>query len=149
MPDAFIGVDVIVGTRGETDEYFQRAYDFMESIDVSQFHVFSYSERSGTKALEIPHVVSPQEKHARSQKVLALSERKTHEFYAHFIGTTRPVLFEHASMRKTVMNGFTDNYIRVEVPNAPEMDNRIVCVKLDRFNKKGDSIIVKLLGKEY
>ena len=72
MPDAFIGVDVIVGTRGETEEYFQQAYDFMESVDVSQYHVFSYSERPGTKALEIPHVVTPQEKHERSQRVLVL-----------------------------------------------------------------------------
>lgn len=140
MPDAFIGVDVIVGTRGETDEYFQRAYDFMESIDVSQFHVFSYSERSGTKALEIPHIVSPQEKHERSQKVLALSERKTREFYARFIGTERRVLLEHASARKPLMNGFTDNYIRVEIPNEPAMDNMIVGVKLGEFNDKGDAL---------
>ncbi|MCH5175335.1 MAG: tRNA (N(6)-L-threonylcarbamoyladenosine(37)-C(2))-methylthiotransferase MtaB [Prevotellaceae bacterium] len=146
MPDAFIGVDVIVGTRGETEEYFQKAYDFMESVDVSQFHVFSYSERSGTKALEIPHVVSPQEKHARSQRVLALSERKTRDFYARFIGTERRVLLEHSSARKPIMNGFTDNYIRVEVPNAPEMDNRIVGVKLGGFNNKGDALCGNLLS---
>jgi len=141
MPDAFIGVDVIVGTRGETAEYFQKAYDFMESIDVSQYHVFSYSERPGTKALEIPHVVTPQEKHERSQRVLELSAQKTHDFYARFIGTTRPVLLEHASPRKPVMNGFTDNYIRVEVPNQPDKDNHIVQVKLEDFNKEGDALM--------
>ena len=140
MPDAFIGVDVIVGTRGETSEYFERAYDFMQSVDVSQYHVFSYSERAGTKALEIPHVVTPQEKHERSQRVLALSAQKTHDFYARFIGTTRPVLLEHASPRKPFMNGFTDNYIRVEVPNQPDKDNQIVQVKLGGFNEEGDAL---------
>lgn len=142
MPDAFIGVDVIVGTRGETSDYFEKAYDFMQSIDVSQYHVFSYSERPGTKALEIPHVVTPQEKHERSQRVLALSAQKTHDFYARFIGTTRPVLLEHASPRKPFMNGFTDNYIRVELPNMPDKDNQVVQVKLGGFNKEGDALIV-------
>ncbi len=148
MPDAFIGVDVIVGTRGETEEYFQQAYDFMDSVDVSQYHVFSYSERPGTKALEIPHVVTPQEKHERSQRVLELSTQKTHDFYSRFIGTTRPVLLEHASPRKPVMNGFTDNYIRVEVPNRPDLDNQIVNVQLGDFNKEGDALMGKLKNEE-
>ena len=145
MPDAFIGVDVIVGARGETDECFRTSYDFMDSIDVSQYHVFSYSERPGTKALDIPHVVTPQEKHERSQQVLALSARKTRDFYARFIGTQRPVLLEHASSRKAVMNGFTDNYIRVEVPNTPSLDNQIVMVRMDGFNKEGDALCASLL----
>lgn len=145
MPDAFIGVDVIVGARGETDECFRASYDFMDSIDVSQYHVFSYSERPGTKALDIPHVVTPQEKHKRSQQVLALSARKTRDFYARFIGTQRPVLLEHASSRKAVMNGFTDNYIRVEVPNTPSLDNQIVMVRMDGFNKEGDALCASLL----
>ena len=147
MPDAFIGVDVIVGTRGETADYFQQAYDFMQSIDVSQYHVFSYSERPGTKALEIPHVVAPQEKHERSQRVLALSAQKTHDFYARFIGTTRPVLLEHASPRKPFMNGFTDNYIRVELPNMPDKDNHIVPVLLGGFNKEGDALSASLIDR--
>ena len=145
MPDAFIGVDVIVGTRGETEEYFQQAYDFMESVDVSQYHVFSYSERPGTKALEIPHVVTSQEKHERSQRVLALSAKKTRDFYSRFIGTTRPVLLEHASPRKPFMNGFTDNYIRVEVPNRPDLDNKIVQVTLGTMNKEGDALMGELV----
>ena len=145
MPDAFVGVDVIVGTRGETAEYFDRAYDFMQSVDVSQYHVFSYSERAGTKALEIPYVVTPQEKHERSQRVLALSAQKTHDFYARFIDTTRPVLLEHASPRKPFMNGFTDNYIRVEVPNMPQLDNRIVSVRLGGFNAEGDVLRGEIL----
>ena len=144
MSDAFIGVDVIVGTRGETAERFEEAFRFMESVDVSQYHVFSYSERAGTKALEIPHVVTPQEKHERSQRVLDLSAQKTHDFYARFIGTTRPVLLEHASPRKPFMNGFTDNYIRVEVPNQPELDNQMLQVTLGDFNPKGDALISQL-----
>ena len=147
MPDAFIGVDVIVGTRGETQEYFEKAYDFMQRVDVSQYHVFSYSERAGTKALDIPHVVTPQEKHERSQRVLALSAQKTHDFYARFIGTTRPVLLEHASPRRPFMNGFTDNYIRVEVPNQPHLDNQIVPVRLDGFNKEGDALCGEMINK--
>ena len=146
MPEAFIGVDVIVGTRGETAEYFERAYDFMQSVDVSQYHVFSYSERAGTKALEIPHVVTPQEKHERSQRVLALSTQKTQDFYRRFIGTTRPVLLEHASPRKPFMNGFTDNYIRVEVPNRPDLDNRIMQVALSGFNKEEDALMGEIVA---
>lgn len=146
MPDAFVGVDVIVGTRGETPEYFDKAYDFMQRVDVSQYHVFSYSERAGTKALEIPHVVTPQEKHERSQRVLTLSAQKTHDFYARFISTTRPVLLEHASPRKPFMNGFTDNYIRVEVPNHPLLDNQIVQVKLGDFNQEGDALIGEIVN---
>lgn len=145
MPHAFIGVDVIVGMRGETEERFKKAYDFMESIDVSQYHVFSYSERPGTKALGIPHIVTPQEKHERSQKVLTLSAKKTHDFYSRFIGTERMVLLEHASARKTFMNGFTDNYIRVEVPNMPDMDNKMVKAVLTGFNKEGNALCANLL----
>ena len=141
MPDCFIGVDTIVGTRGETDEYFQRAYDFIESLDVSQLHVFSYSERPGTKALEIPHRVSPEQKHERSQRLLALSDAKTKAFYARFAGTTAKVLMEHSGRK--IMNGFSENYIRVEMPNCPALDNKIVSVDLGGFNAKGDALMVK------
>lgn len=144
MPHAFIGVDVIVGTRGETDSYFEEAYQFIESLPVSQLHVFSYSERPGTKALEIPYVVHPDVKHQRSQRLLALSDRKLHDFYAAHIGEARPVLLEHASGRKPVMNGFTDNYIRVEVKNTPDMDNQIVRLTLGDFNKTEDSLCASL-----
>ena len=94
MPDAFIGVDVIVGTRGETPEYFEKAYEFISGLDVTQLHVFSYSERPGTQALKIDYVVSPEEKHQRSQRLLALSDEKTQAFYARHIGHTLPVLME-------------------------------------------------------
>lgn len=140
MPHAFIGVDVIVGTRGEKDEFFEEAYRFIEQLDITQLHVFSYSERPGTKALEIPYVVSQETKHERSQRLLALSEKKTHDFYAAHIGTVRPVLFEHTASKSKPMHGFTDNYIRVEIPNTPGLDNRIVCMKLGGFNDKGDAL---------
>lgn len=139
IPDAFIGVDVMVGCRGERPEYFEHAYEFINSLPVSQLHVFSYSERRGTKALEIPYVVDPQEKHARSQRLIELSDQKTRAFYESFVGTVRPVLFEHSKSRR-VMSGFTDNYIRVEVPNNPELYNTIQKVALQGFNAKGDAL---------
>ena len=138
MPDAFIGVDVIVGTRGETDEYFEDAFRFIESIDITQLHVFSYSERPGTKALEIPYVVSPQTKHERSQRLLALSEQKRIAFYKQFVGTDRPVLWEH-NKKGMPLQGFTDNYIRVEA--TPELlveDNTISPVRLGDFACEGE-----------
>lgn len=133
MPDAFIGVDVIVGTRGETVDCFEETYTFLESLDISQLHVFSYSERPGTKALEIPHVVSPQEKHARSQRLIALSERKHRAFCQRFVGTVRPVLWEHAREGQP-MQGFTDNYVRVEMPaDHQALDNTITSITLTDF----------------
>ncbi len=134
MPDAFIGVDVIVGTRGETEQFFQDAYAFMQQVEVSQYHVFSYSERAGTMALKIPHQVSPQEKHERSQRILTLSQQKTEAFYERFIGTVRPALMEHGRKRG-LQGGFTDNYIRVEVAAKDNsMDNQIINVRLEGWN---------------
>lgn len=144
MPDAFIGVDTIVGTRGETEELFQEAYDFMASLPVAQYHVFPYSERPGTKALEIPHKVRPEEKKERSQKILDLSESITHAFYERYIGKVRPVLLEHSKSKRT-MHGFTDNYIRVEI-DLPEgvqsnmLDNTIVNIRLGEFNADGTAL---------
>lgn len=145
MPDAFIGVDVIVGTRGETPEYFEQAYDFIKSLPVSQLHVFSYSERPGTKALEIPYVVSPQVKHERSQRLLQLSDEKLHAFYASQIGTQRPVLWEHAPKSKP-MHGFTDNYVRVQTVNDPSLDNTLTTVCLGDFTPEGDALIAQPLS---
>lgn len=135
MPHAFIGVDVIVGTRGETEEYFENAYSFIEKLDVTQLHVFSYSERPGTQALKIDHVVTTGEKHARSQRLLALSEEKTKQFYKKYIGREMPVLFEK-SKTGPYMHGFTPNYIRVEIENNSSLDNQIVNVKLGDLNEE-------------
>jgi threonylcarbamoyladenosine tRNA methylthiotransferase MtaB len=108
MPDAFIGVDVIVGSRGETDELFADSMAFIESIPFTQLHVFNYSERPNTQALKIPHRVAPQERHNRSRLLLELSDKRRLEFYSSFSGHTRKVLFEHARKGNS-MYGFTDN----------------------------------------
>jgi len=139
IPDAFIGVDVIVGMRGETDELFAQAREFMQALPVSQYHVFSYSERPGTKALQIPGIVTPQQKHERSQQILSISDDKLRTYYNKYKGQTRPVLLEH-SIKGGVMHGFTDNYIRVEV-QAKGLDNTIVPVQLGEWNEKGDALI--------
>ena len=140
MPDAFIGVDVIVGTRGETEEYFEKAYQFIKGLDVTQLHVFSYSERPGTQALKIDHVVSPDEKHERSQRLLAISDEKTKAFYRKHIGREMKVLMEH-SKEGVPMHGFTDNYIRVEIKRDNELDNRIITVRLECFNEDETSLV--------
>ncbi len=142
MPDVFFGVDVIVGTRGETDEYFEEAYRFIESLPISQLHVFSYSERPGTQALKIDYVVSPEVKHERSQRLLALSDRKLHDFYERFIGTIRPVLLEKPKAGMPI-HGFTDNYIKVEIESTDknmELINTIVNVELKGFNHNGTAL---------
>ena len=139
MPHAFIGVDVMVGTRGETEEYFEDSYEFIKSLDVTQLHVFSYSERPGTKALLINHVVTPQEKHERSQRLLDLSNQKTRAFYQSFVGQVMPVLLEKSKSGQP-MHGFTPNYIRVEVENHPELDNHIVPIRLGEMNEAFDAL---------
>ena len=136
MPDAFIGVDVIVGMRGETPEFFEKTYVFLQSLDVTQLHVFPYSERPGTAALRIDGVVDEQTKRQRSARLLRLSEEKTEAFYSRHIGTKVEVLFEKAS-RGRAMHGFTRNYVRVELPPMlahPDYDNQIVNVVLGDFN---------------
>lgn len=140
MPHAFIGVDVIVGTRGETEEYFNQAYEFLKGLNVTQLHVFSYSERPGTQALKIDHVVSPDEKHRRSQLLLALSDEKTRAFYASHIGKEAVVLMEK-SKPGTPMHGFTDNYVRVELPYDLSLDNRLVRVRMGDFNEDGTALL--------
>lgn len=141
MPDAFIGVDVIVGSRGETEGLFRQSLSFMQRIPVSQYHVFSYSERPGTMALKIPHVVRTEEKHARSQEVIALSERLLTSFYERFVGQVRPVLIEH-SRKAGCVHGFTDNYIRVEIPCGQTMpDNVILPVRLGNWNATHDALM--------
>lgn len=129
MPHAFIGVDVIVGTRGEQSEYFEDSYHFIESLPISKLHVFSYSERPGTDALEIKYVVTPQEKHRRSQRLLELSERKHQDFNISQIGSERKLLIEHGSDEK-YLYGFTENYVRARVPFKEGLEGEIQLVKL-------------------
>ena len=136
MPDAFIGVDVMVGCRGETPECFDETYQFLHDLDVTQLHVFPYSERPGTAALKIDYVVSDRDKKERSKRLLELSDEKTHAFYRRHIGQQTEVLFEKAT-RGRAMHGFTRNYVRVELPPQearPELDNQLVTVTLGDFN---------------
>lgn len=147
MPDAFIGVDVMVGCRGETPECFEECYEFLDDVDVTQLHVFPYSERPGTAALRIPYVVNDAEKKVRSKRLLDLSEQKRIEFYARYIGTEQEVLFEKAAHGKA-MHGFTSNYVRVELPAKlakEEYDNQILRVRMGEFNRDKSALQVELL----
>lgn len=147
MPDAFIGVDVMVGCRGETPECFEECYEFLDDVDVTQLHVFPYSERPGTAALRIPYVVNDAEKKVRSKRLLDLSEQKRIEFYARYIGTEQEVLFEKAARGKA-MHGFTSNYVRVELPAKlakEEYDNQILRVRMGEFNRDKSALQVELL----
>ena len=140
LPDAFIGVDVIVGTRGESEELFAKAYEFIKGLDISQLHVFSYSERPGTQALKIEGAVSPAEKHRRSQMLIALSEEKRVAFYGRHIGKEAVVLFEKPRSGMP-MGGFTNNYIRVETAPKAEYVNRLVRVRLGGFNEDKSALL--------
>lgn len=141
MPDAFIGVDLIVGARGETDEEFENSRRFIESLPISRLHVFTYSERPGTKALNIDYVVSPEEKHKRTRIMLALSEKKLLDFSHQFEGTVRPVLIEH-NRKGHPVNGFTDNYLKVVIPDtdASEIDNHILPVRIIETINDGEEM---------
>lgn len=141
MPHAFIGVDVIVGTRGESEELFNEAYNFIKGLDISQLHVFSYSERPGTQALKIDGAVAPAEKHRRSQLLIALSEEKRIAFYERFIGTEALVLFEKPRSGMPI-GGFTANYIRVEAVPESSLVNTIARVRLGGFNHDKSALMV-------
>ena len=144
MPDAFIGVDVMVGCRGETPECFEETYEFLNGLDVTQLHVFPYSERPGTQALKIDYTVSEKDKKQRSRRLLELSDEKTEAFYARHIGQQAEVLFEKATRGKA-MHGFTRNYVRVELSASearPELDNQLVTVTLGGFNHDKSALVV-------
>lgn len=140
LPDAFIGVDLIVGARGETPERFESSRKFIESLDISRLHVFTYSERPGTRALSLDHVVSQHDKHLRTRQMLKVSEQKLLEFSKRFIGTQRPVLAEHAGA-DGIMVGFTDNYLKVKLERDDSRANTIVQVQLTSLaSEQGDML---------
>lgn len=132
LPHAFIGVDVIVGVRGETSVHFNEALEFIQSLDISQLHVFTYSERPNTKALTIDHVVPISERKLRSQILHQVSDKKTRHFYQQFEGQYAHVLLE-GSENEGMMNGFTENYLKVKVPYNVALKNKICKVKLKSF----------------
>jgi threonylcarbamoyladenosine tRNA methylthiotransferase MtaB len=125
MPDACIGVDVIVGFPGETEADFLETCHFLHGLDISYLHVFTYSERSNTAAIEMPGKVPQQARDERNAQLRSLSEKKRREFYSRFEGHERPVLWETEN-RGGLMYGFTDNYIRVAIPYDEGMVNQIV-----------------------
>lgn len=145
MPHAFIGVDVMVGCRGETPDCFEECRSFIEGLDVTQLHVFPYSERPGTAALSIPYVVDDKEKKRRVHELLELSDQKTRAFYAHHAGTEQEVLLEKSASGKA-MHGFTRNYVRVQLPehlSKPEYDNELLTVRISDFNADQTAMMVE------
>ncbi len=133
MPDAFIGVDVIVGVHGETEEYFNDSYRFIQSLDISQLHVFTYSERTGTRMLNFDHKNAIAKRRKRSNMLQKLSDKKTQFFYDLHSGKSYPVLWERRT-KGNKMTGFTSNYIRVEKNNDPNLINQIETVQLGDWN---------------
>ncbi len=145
MPDAFIGVDLIVGARGETPERFEESRRFVESLDISRLHVFTYSERPGTRALDIDHVVSQEEKHRRTRIMLGVSERKLADFTSRYLGTERPVLLEHQRADGS-MAGFTDNYLRVNIAPDPALSNTVQPVRIVSMDSGGEESEGEVVG---
>ena len=131
MPHACIGVDVIVGSPGETEDYFKESLEFIHAIDIAYLHVFTYSERAATKALTIKPIVPMQERHERNKILRNLSYQKLQYFTESQRGATRKVLFESPKVNKedesiVMLEGFTDNYIKVETPHRAEWSNQII-----------------------
>ena len=136
IPDACIGVDVIVGFPGETDSEFFKTYDYLKELDISYLHVFSYSERENTEAIKIKDVVNFEERAERSKMLHILSNKKTHLFNDKFLNSNRPVLFESIKNGKVI--GHTDNYIQVQVDGDSKLINKILPVNLEL--NRGSSI---------
>ena len=146
MPDAFIGIDVIVGVRGETDAYFEEAKQFIENLPVSQLHVFTYSERPDTQALKINYMVDPKIKQYRSKQLLEISALKWREFYLSQQGKEKSVIFEHTRRGKK-MYGFTENYVKVEADYDSKIINKLVKVKLSGFNEDKSALTLEGISK--
>lgn len=136
MPDACIGVDVIVGFPGETDEHFLETYHFLNDLDISYLHVFTYSERDNTEAAEMDGVVPTNVRSKRSKMLRGLSVKKRRAFYESQLGTTRTVLFE-AENKEGYIHGFTENYVKVKTPWNPELVNTLHEIKLTKIDEDG------------
>lgn len=137
MPHACIGVDVIVGFPGETDELFIETYNFLNELDISYLHVFTYSERANTRAAEMDEVVPMKKRNERSKMLRILSEKKRRKFYTENLGETFTVLFEE-DIEDGKIHGFTENYIRVAAKYDPMLINELKLVTLDQINDKGN-----------
>jgi threonylcarbamoyladenosine tRNA methylthiotransferase MtaB len=144
MPDACIGVDVIVGFPGETEELFQKTYALLNELDISYLHVFTYSERANTEAAVMDEVVDKGVRNQRSKMLRILSAKKKRAFYESNIGSTRTVLFEHDN-KNGFIQGFTENYVKVKLEYDPGLRNQIVKVKLNDFDEDG-TILAEILN---
>lgn len=136
MPHACIGVDVIVGFPGETDEHFLETYNFLNELDISYLHVFTYSERDNTEAATMENVVPMNVRSKRSKMLRGLSVKKRRAFYESQIGTNRTVLFE-AENKEGYIHGFTENYVKVKTPWNPELVNTLHEINLTRIDEDG------------
>jgi threonylcarbamoyladenosine tRNA methylthiotransferase MtaB len=140
MPHCCIGVDVIVGFPGETDEDFLETYQFLNELDVSYLHVFTYSERDNTDAIHLKDVVPVHIRRKRNKMLRILSAKKLRSFYEKHLGATRLVLFE-ADHKEGFMHGFTDNYIKVKTPHDPALINQLRMVSLKEIDEKGEVLV--------
>jgi threonylcarbamoyladenosine tRNA methylthiotransferase MtaB len=136
MPHACIGVDVIVGFPGETDEHFLETYHFLNDLDISYLHVFTYSERDNTEAATMPGVIPDAVRAKRSKMLRGLSVKKRRAFYESQIGTNRTVLFETEN-KEGYIHGFTENYVRVKTPWNPELANTLHKINLTKIDEEG------------
>lgn len=140
MPECCIGVDVIVGFPGETDEDFLETYQFLNELAISYLHVFTYSERDNTLAQEMGDVVPVHIRKKRNKMLRILSTKKLRHFYEQHIGTTHSVLFE-ADNKEGFMHGFTKNYIKVKTPFDPKLINQLIDVRLDAIDADGTVLV--------
>jgi len=146
MPHACIGVDVIVGFPGETDEHFLETYHFLNDLDISYLHVFTYSERDNTEAVELDGVVPMNVRSKRSKMLRGLSVKKRRAFYESQIGTNRTVLFESEN-KEGYIHGFTENYVKVKTPWNPELVNTLHEINLTKIDEDG-SVRMEFLNVE-
>lgn len=146
MPHACIGVDVIVGFPGETDEHFLETYHFLNDLDISYLHVFTYSERDNTEAIEMEGVVPANVRSKRSKMLRGLSVKKRRAFYENQIGTNRTVLFESEN-KEGYIHGFTENYVKVKTPWNPELVNTLHEIKLTKIDEDG-SVRLEFLNEK-
>jgi threonylcarbamoyladenosine tRNA methylthiotransferase MtaB len=142
IPHASIGVDVIIGFPGETEEEFLKTYEFLNELACSYLHVFTYSERANTEAVKLPEVVPQQERNKRSKMLRSLSEKKKRAFYEEHIGSDTKVLYEN-DIENVRMHGFTENYIRVSAPHDPDKINSIKKVTITAINNNGYAEVIE------
>ena len=136
MPNACIGVDVIVGFPGETDELFLETYNYLNEMDISYLHVFTYSERPNTEAVDLEGVVPKKVRAKRSKMLRGLSAKKRRSFYESQLGNTLTVLFENEN-KEGYINGFTENYVKVKAPWNPELINTLHTITLTKIDEDG------------